>query len=68
MKPRIIIVKRAELGMSQDDLADKAGISRQSIWRIERGETNISIDTLYKIAKALGCEPSELLKKKEELS
>jgi transcriptional regulator with XRE-family HTH domain len=54
--------------MSQDGLAEKAGISRQSIWRIERGETNISIDTLYKIAKALGCEPSELLKKKEELS
>lgn len=45
---------RKEEGLSQQELAQKAGISQQLISRIEKGKENISLITLKKISKALG--------------
>ncbi len=44
---------RKTRGYSQEQLADKAGLHRTYIGSIERGEQNISIDNIEKIAKAL---------------
>lgn len=44
---------RTGLGMSQGLLADKAGVSRPSVARLEAGE-DVSTDTLGKISDALG--------------
>lgn len=44
---------RKEKGMSQEELALKAGLNRAYVGYIERGERNPSINTLAKIAKAL---------------
>ncbi|HEC66010.1 MAG TPA: XRE family transcriptional regulator [bacterium] len=44
---------RRELKMSQEELAAKAGIHRTYMGRIERGESNPPVYTVYKIAKAL---------------
>jgi len=45
---------RKQKGWSQEDLADKAGLHRTYIGTVERGEQNISIDNIEKIAKTLG--------------
>jgi len=52
---------RKTKGISQDDLALRAGIHRTFIGRVERGETNITMKTLYKIASGLGILMPELL-------
>jgi transcriptional regulator with XRE-family HTH domain len=47
--------------LSQEALADAAGIDRSHMGKIERGERNVSIMNVLKIAAALDCRPSELL-------
>jgi len=53
--------KRKECGISQDDLALQSGIDRSYVGRIERGEVNITLDKVYRLASALKCETKELL-------
>ncbi|MCY4577275.1 MAG: helix-turn-helix transcriptional regulator [Candidatus Kaiserbacteria bacterium] len=45
--------KRKRLGLSQEDLASRAGVHRTYIGMIERGEKNITLKNIEKIAKAL---------------
>ncbi len=45
---------RFERSMTQEELALRTGVSRQTIMSIERGRTNPSILLAYKIASALG--------------
>ncbi len=45
---------RFERSMTQEELALRTGVSRQTIMSIERGRTNPSILLAYKIAAALG--------------
>lgn len=52
--------------MSQETLADKADIDRTYISSIERGVYATSIDVLDRLAKALGVEASELLRRRQE--
>ena len=53
--------RRELLGWSQDRLGRSAGIDRQSVNRAERGATGPSVDRVYAYARALGCEPGDLL-------
>jgi len=50
-----------EKDMSQSNLANAADIDSSHIGKIERGELNITVITLYRLAEALGCSPSVLL-------
>lgn len=45
--------RRAELGLTQERLADLTGLHRTYIGSIERAERNISIDNMARIARAL---------------
>lgn len=47
---------RRARNMSQQTLADAAGIARQSYGRIESGKNSPSIDTIERIVLALDCE------------
>lgn len=47
--------------MSQDDLAQRAGISRTSVVNIEAGRQGVALATLYRLAEALGASPGDLL-------
>ncbi len=49
-------------GMSKVDFCMTAGISRPILDKMERGEANAQLDTLCKVAAALGVEPSDLLR------
>jgi len=49
---------RKEKGLTQEELAEKAGLHRAYFWDIENGR-NISIRTAYNITRALGVKLSE---------
>lgn len=53
---------RRHKGWSQEDFADKAGLHRTYIGSVERGDQNVSIDNIEKIAKTLGCSLEQLFK------
>jgi transcriptional regulator with XRE-family HTH domain len=53
---------RTEAGLSQEALAVDAGIDRSYMGGIERGEHNLTLVNLHKIASALGTKPSLLLR------
>jgi transcriptional regulator with XRE-family HTH domain len=46
---------------SQEEFATKAGLDRTYIGGIERGERNVSLRNIWRLAKALGVKPSDLL-------
>ena len=52
---------RAQRGLSQEALADKAGVHRTFVGAVERSEINISLDNIEKLAVAVGVTPSKLL-------
>lgn len=52
---------RAERGYSQESFAAACGLDRTYIGGIERGERNLGLKNLVKIAWALDVPPSELL-------
>ena len=57
---RKIIVARAELALTQKDLANAVGVSRQTIVSIEKGGGNPSLDLCKKICKKLNKPLDEL--------
>jgi len=55
---------RAEHGLSQEELADIAGLHRTYVGSVERGERNISIDNMERLASALNVRVQDLLNDK----
>lgn len=52
---------REALGISQEDLADRAGLHRTYVSGVERGVRNPTVTVLEKLAKALKVKSSTLL-------
>lgn len=53
--------RRLEVGLSQEKLAEFANLHRTYVGAIERGERNVSIDNIEKIANALQADVVDLL-------
>lgn len=51
---------RADMGLSQEELGFKADLHRTYIGSIERGEQNVSLDNIGKLAKVLKVKLAEL--------
>lgn len=54
--------ERERLGISQEELADRAGVHRTYMGGVERGERNVGLLNLLRIARALGVPPATLLR------
>jgi transcriptional regulator with XRE-family HTH domain len=53
---------RDQRGWSQEEFADICDVNRSYMGRIERGELNLTLDSLQKVSKGLGTSVSTLLK------
>ncbi|MGH8676627.1 MAG: helix-turn-helix domain-containing protein [Burkholderiales bacterium] len=58
---RRIRQERGRLRISQEELAERTGLHRTYIGSVERGERNVSIDNVERIARGLGVQAQELL-------
>ncbi len=58
---RNIRASRKSVGLSQEAFALKAKIDRSYMGRIERGETNITVELLFQLADVIGVTPETLL-------
>jgi len=54
---------RAKAGISQEELAHRAGLHRTYVGSVERGERNVSLDNIHGLADALGVGPADLFHK-----
>jgi transcriptional regulator with XRE-family HTH domain len=54
---------RQAAGLSQRQLATLAGLDRTYVGSVERGERNVSIDNIERLAEALSVEAADLLAK-----
>ena len=59
--------RREALNLSQEALAERAELHRTYISLLERGSRAASIETVMKLAEALGTTGSELLREIEEM-
>lgn len=53
---------RTEMGLSQEDMAERIGFGRTYAGALERGERNVSLGKIEKYAAALGVDPMEFLR------
>ena len=51
---------RDERGYSQEELAERAGLHRNYVGGVERGERNVALENIVKLAKALSVPLKEL--------
>lgn len=51
---------REERGYSQEELAERAGLHRNYVGGIERGERNVGLENIVKLAKALSVKSRDL--------
>ena len=59
---KVVRAKRRELGVSQEEFADMCGLDRTYVGGVERGERNLSLVNIERIAKALKISLSELFR------
>jgi transcriptional regulator with XRE-family HTH domain len=59
---RVVREARVERDFVQEAFARHAGIDRSYVGAIERGEFNVSLETMVKLAVGLDVRPSELLR------
>jgi transcriptional regulator with XRE-family HTH domain len=53
--------RRLEVGLSQEDLGEAAGLHRTYVGHLERGEINPSLLNILKVAAALGVDGADLI-------
>jgi transcriptional regulator with XRE-family HTH domain len=52
---------RKERGLSQEDLAHLVGLDRSYVGGVERGERNVSLENICRIARGLKIQPGTLM-------
>lgn len=65
---QIIRLLRKEAGLSQEKLAEKAGVHRTYISQLERGIKSPTIPILFKLAQGLNKKPSDMILLIEEIN
>lgn len=57
---KAVKIRRVEIGISQEELAHKAEFARSFLSAIELGRKGASIQSVWRLAQALNCMPSQL--------
>jgi transcriptional regulator with XRE-family HTH domain len=57
---RAVRLARIEIGISQEELAARSGLHRTYVGSVERGQRNVSLINIARIARALGVPPAGL--------
>lgn len=55
-------IRRLELGLSQERLAEIVGLHMTYVSSVERGERNVSLLNIARLADALDCDPADLVR------
>ena len=58
---KLLREKRHARKISQEELAFQSGLHRTYVGSVERGERNLSLENIFIFAKALNCNPSDLI-------
>ncbi len=58
---RLRVLRRQRV-LTMEELAQKAGVGRNTVWRLEHGVMGAQPRTIRKLAAALGVQPEELVK------
>lgn len=58
---KIIRTQRENMSMTQELLAEKSDLTTNYVGSVERGERNVGLEVIYKLAKALNTHPKNLL-------
>lgn len=53
--------KTPDVGLNQEELGGRVGLSRTAITNIEQGRQQVTLRQVYLLASALGCQPADLL-------
>lgn len=61
-----VAAKRKQLGLSQEQLAEKIGIQQESLSRMEKGTISPKFERLRQIAEALQCSVADLFREADE--
>ena len=59
---------RTNAGLSQEQLADRAGVHRTYVSLLERNKKSPTLDVFFRLCRALGIKPSRLLARIEARS
>jgi transcriptional regulator with XRE-family HTH domain len=54
-------MRRFEMGITQEELAEKANLHPTYVGSVERGERNIALENIVALASALACSPKDLM-------
>lgn len=54
-------MKRYELEITQEELAERANLHHTYVSSVERGERNIALENILALAKGLKCSPKDLM-------
>jgi transcriptional regulator with XRE-family HTH domain len=65
---RVVRGRREALFLTQEELGERCNLHRTYIGAIERGERNLSLQNIIRLADALGIRVSELIREAEELT
>jgi transcriptional regulator with XRE-family HTH domain len=56
---------RRQRVLTMEELAEKAGVGRNTVWRLEHDVMGAQPRTIRKLARALGVEPEDLVKSED---
>lgn len=63
---KVVQYKRRQLGLTQQQLANRAGLHRTYISDVERGARNLSLESIYQVSKGLSTRASNLFAEAED--
>ena len=64
---RAIKIRRVEMGFNQEELADRAKMARSFVSGVERGVIKATVTSVWRLAQALECRPSDIWLKAEKI-